>query len=593
MKTVLASVVRPVLSRALSRDAIENADQSKPEAVWLTISSILFALCFGYKVLPHLSRVALASADWDTHMELRWVPFYTILHFHQLPLWNPYRCGGMPMLGHPQSAMASPFLLLDLLFGPMIGTHLAVVIHIAIAFSGACFLARAVGISRLGATAAGGCFAGSSWYYMHMAAGHADFLSYTYAPWAIAFFYLSVQRRRMTFAALSGLVVALMYLEGGVYEAPQTALMLILLAAALSLQGRSFYPLIVLAIVGVGAAGFAAVKFLPTLDFFGPAGRPIGAGEPNAPRLFLTELFSRNQYPGRPFEGQPWGFHEYGAYIGIIFGSLSLWGIARSFRRSLPWLVMSVATLSLAAGGFGLFSPWVVIHQFPLFSSERIPTRFLILFSLSAGVLAGLGTDALAEKSGRWGAPAARLLVGIALIDIWLVSASYLHDVVEGNQDPKPWSATFVQSSEPRMGGHAMYIASNANFGVIACNDAIPHSFSVRGFEDAGYRGEQYLLGAGSVALRRWTPNALGFEVNAPSPTVLVVNQNYDRNWRVVSGRGEVFSNDGLIAVRIPAGRQKLEIAFRSHAFMVGLSGTLLTALATLVVLWAERRAAG
>ena len=61
------------------------------------------------------------------------------------------------------------------------------------------------------------------------------------------------------------------------------------------------------------------------------------------------------------------------------------------------------------------------------------------------------------------------------------------------------------------------------------------------------------------MALSNWTPNALSFEVEVPSPTVMVVNQNYEPGWRLVKGRGDVFSRDGLIGVLLPAGRQQLE----------------------------------
>ena len=529
------------------------------EAIWIVVSAVIFALGFGYKVWPHLSQIALAN-DWDTHLEIRWAPYYTIVHFHQLPLWDPYRCGGMPLLAHPQSAMLGPFMLLDLLLGPLVSTHLAVVIHLAIAFSGACVLGRAVGLSRLGATAAAGCFAGSSWYYIHMAAGHADFMAYTYVPWALAMFYLGVKHRRLTYAALSGLAIALMYLDGGVYEAPQTGLILAVLAVALALQSRSFYPLMILALVGAWAAGFGAVKVLPTLNFFALGGRPIDPGERNRLWMFFPELFSRNQYPGRILAGQPWGFHEYGAYIGLIFGGLALWGIVRDFRRAIPWLVVSVATLSLAAGYFGPYSPWVLIHKIPLFYSERIPPRFLIFFTLAAGVLAGLGVDALAHTAGTWGVAIAVVAVGIALVDGWLVSASYLGIAVAGGQSPKPWFETFTQSSDPRS-GHGMYMIANANGGVLACNDAIPRKFNVHGYEEPGYRGEQYLLGPGSIALTRWTPNALSFAVDAPEATVMVINQNYDRNWHVVSGRGEVVSyvraHRGAHSARASGGRDR------------------------------------
>jgi hypothetical protein len=542
-------------------------------------------------VWPHLGEIALAN-DWDYYLQLHWAAVYTIEHFHQLPLWNPYRCGGMPLLGHPQSALVSPFLPLDLILGPMVAIHLQVVIHLAIAFGGGCVLARCLGISRLGAIAAAGCFAGSSWFYIHLAAGNADFMAYAYVPWAAAFYYLSIQSRRATFGALAGLVLALMYFERGIYAVPQTALILTLIAATLALQRRSLYPVMILALIGVWTVGFAAIKLLPTLDFFGPGGRAIDPGEANPLWIFIPALFSRYQWGGQILKGHhPWGFHEYGAYIGIIFGTLGLCGITCNFRRGLPWLIVCLATLSLAVGYFGPYSPWVLVHKLPPFYSERVPSRFLILFTLSVGILAGYGIDTLSKMALPWSLAAAIVLVGIAIIDGWFVSASYMHEVVEGGQSPKPWFATFTQTSEPHTGGHAMYMASNSNLGVtVACNDSIPHKFNVHGYEDADYRGEQYLLGAGDLSLTKWTPNALGFEVDAPSPTVLVVNQNYDPDWQVVNGRGEVFNNAGLIAVHIPAGHQQLELAFRSRAFWIGLALTLTTLLALLVLCFTERR---
>ena len=127
--------------RPRTQKAREIADNFRREGIWITIGAVIFAACFGYQVWPHLSSIALAN-DWDYHLQLRWVPFYTILHCHQLP--NPYRCGGVPMLGHRQSAFVSPFLLLDLLLGPIVGTHLH---HDSYRyrFRGGYFLARVIG----------------------------------------------------------------------------------------------------------------------------------------------------------------------------------------------------------------------------------------------------------------------------------------------------------------------------------------------------------------------------------------------------------------------------------------------------------------
>jgi hypothetical protein len=41
-----------------------------------------------------------------------------------------------------------------------------------------------------------------------------------------------------------------------------------------------------------------------------------------------------------------------------------------------------------------------------------------------------------------------------------------------------------------------------------------------------------------------------------------VVNQNYDRFWRLTAGRGTVISQGGLLAVSIPAGRQTLRLSY-------------------------------
>jgi len=97
------------------------------------------------------------------------------------------------------------------------------------------------------------------------------------------------------------------------------------------------------------------------------------------------------------------------------------------------------------------------------------------------------------------------------------------------------------------------------------------------GYNQAGYRGEQYLLGPGKVTLTHWTPNVLSFDVEAPASTVLIVNQNYDPGWRLAQGQGTVISSTGLIGVDIPAGRQHLVLAYGSRPFRIGLGITLST----------------
>ncbi|HVN63221.1 MAG TPA: hypothetical protein VMT58_01190, partial [Candidatus Binataceae bacterium] len=232
-----------------------DAASLKCEAAWVAFGSIAFALFFTYPILSHLTHGGVPKFplqdDWDYFMQLHWVTAQTILGFHQFPLWDPFKCGGMPLLANPQSAVLTPFLLLELLFGPATGLHLGIIGHAAIAFGGAYFLARGLGISPVGAVACATAFAGSSWYYLHAEIGHINFEACAYLPWAIALAILAVNRRWLTAAALAGIALALMVMEGGIHAVLQAIMVLCLLMSLIAIQRREGLPMVVLAVAGV------------------------------------------------------------------------------------------------------------------------------------------------------------------------------------------------------------------------------------------------------------------------------------------------------------------------------------------------------
>jgi len=194
------------------------------EAAFVAAGSLVFAIIFCYPMLgeiqhygpgvwdwlklgpdfSHLRRFPTELNDWDVYAELRWVSWYTMTHFHQLPLWNPYRCGGMPQFGNPNASILTPFFVLALILGPAPALNAELVLHVAVGFAGGYCLGRVLGFSTLAAIVCGAVFPASSWYYLRLAAGHFDFVSAVYIPWIAAFLYLSVERRRLLFAALAG-----------------------------------------------------------------------------------------------------------------------------------------------------------------------------------------------------------------------------------------------------------------------------------------------------------------------------------------------------------------------------------------------------
>ncbi|HVN64764.1 MAG TPA: hypothetical protein VMT58_09020 [Candidatus Binataceae bacterium] len=574
--------------------------QIRQEIAWVAIGSIAFALLFFYQILGHITvpiRPDGVFSDWDFNLELRWVASHTIAHFHQFPVWDPYKCGGMPLFANPQSAVLTPFIVLSLLFGSVAGIRLEGIAHVALAFGGAYLLARVVGISKVGAIACAIAFAGSSWPYLHFELGQANFMSLAYLPWSIAALWLGIERRRLFYAAIAGFVLTLTLTEGAPYQFIFTATVLGVLAAIVAIQRRSGFPLLMLAVTALFAAGFGAVKILPVAAYAGWHSTVRDWNEAYGPRDLLTYLFWRvpdeaispmvlmNTNSGLALVRHP--YFELDAYVGILFGGVALLGAILNFKRSLPWIALAVALLALAAGNLGPISPWALTHHVPFLASTRIPARWLMPFTLAIGVLAGFGIDAICNEAKPWGVFAAVLLLAFGLIDNWLVSARDVHLAIEGSDPIVAASPNFRHINDENAGLYRMFPTARANLGLVTCDDQLgfmPKS-RVIGYNQPGYRGEQYLLGAGSVHLADWTPNAVSFDVDASAPTIMVINQNFDPGWHIADGHGELGSYGGLIGVRVPAGSQRIVIVYRNNLIWLGLCGTLAT-LAALLLLW-------
>ena len=166
---------------------------------WLERLAILavaaaFASAFTYHLLENLPQNP-PGADRDYFTETAWAASYTVNHFGQLPSWDPYKCGGVPLLADPQSRIFTPFFLLHLAFGPIIAMKLELTIHVAIAWAGGYLLARLLELGSLPAAVCASVFPSSSWVYLHFAAAHITFVTPLYLPWVLSMWMLSAARR--------------------------------------------------------------------------------------------------------------------------------------------------------------------------------------------------------------------------------------------------------------------------------------------------------------------------------------------------------------------------------------------------------------
>ena len=121
------------------------------------------------------------------------------------------------------------------------------------------------------------------------------------------------------------------------------------------------------------------------------------------------------------YEGQNYGWHEYGNYIGplgalLVVASL-LWILFRRPWQRGNWLgaslsLTALALLLLAAGEFGAYAPYVALHRLPIVSQFRLPSRYSLLFVLFAtATIAAAWRTMAAERLGNAGRFAAIVLI--------------------------------------------------------------------------------------------------------------------------------------------------------------------------------------
>jgi len=583
---------------------------ARREIKQLVLISLAFAFVFLYPVLcdsslsagpgvgawlirpqlGHFIAIPGDGSDRDMFTQLRWVPYYTLTHFRQFPFWNPYKCGGMPMLGNPESGIVTPFLLFYLIFGLIPGMLLEIYLHVAIMFAGGYVLGRELGLVPLAALVLAAMFPSSSWLSLHVAMGHLNFLSIAYIPWILALLLASCRSRRWHLAMLGGLLCGLTLTEGN-YGFVFAAMLVAIVAVWYAMIQLSIRPLMAALLIGIFALAFSMPKLAPTADLLAINSRDWGLSFLTWPGV-LVSLFSRDQEVGRPMVAS-FFFSEYAGYIGAPFVLLALVGTIGDVRKSFPWVLGAIFFLMLYRGDTGPDAPTMWLRHLPLAGNIGLCGRWVIPLFFCVCVLAALGAQSLCERPQQWGRRLAKILFTVGVADAWLVCApNYRYLFQPASPGPAP-SQTFRQYYS----GFPVVLTdiARAGMGSVNCGGVgytVPRG-SVLGYNEKGYRGEYYLLDAGSVTQTLWTPNRLSYEVKASEPTSLVVNQTMYPGWRLTHGNGFAYAEDGLIAVRVPSGRQEIELVYTPHHIVVACVVALFTLAVLIVVWWIEMRSIG
>ena len=544
----------------------------------------------------------IGLSDWDNQLFYHGAAVKTIKEFGQFPLWNPYHCGGSPMLASPEISFLAPTFIFDLVFGEVVGVKLMVIFYAVLGMWGMYFLSRTLGYGRVSSFVPPAVYMASSWFTLRVTEGHTGFLPFALLPFITAFFIRSLDapdwQRALRQIAAASFFMAWTIFAGGVYPFIGISLFLSGFCLLSMISKRSLKPAASLILIMVFTFLLSAVKSVPQYEFIKEFPRKTEVKQHHSLPIIKDALFSRNQqvttqasefYQGRDEDAgeysrafwkgeRPWGWQEYGAFIGVSTAVLLLAGLF-FFRNLWAWYVLAVFSLLLALGDFSPVNVWAFIRKLPVLGSLHGPSRITVLFVFSASVIAGFVASKLEGMKRPASGLVPKVLTGVVAAAVFLELATVSAPVM---LDAFPSPAYTLKPSEnfthlvvdnPTATNYPYFLK---NTGVLNCYEsqhpptkAVPYG-DERGRRNPGYRGEAFLAsGNGTAEVTYFSPNIVRIDVAAAAPDVLVLNQNYFKGWK--ANGVDALDHWGLVGAPVDAGKKQVAFRYSPRSFKTGL----------------------
>ncbi len=519
----------------------------------------------------------------------------SIARYHELPLWNAYECGGLPLWDNPQDPTGAPLVLLMFVTNTTRTIMLWFLLHSAAGFLCMWIFARKdLELSRSASMIAGLAWAYSGFHQQHYSGGHMAFVPFLYFP--LALYLWRAAERDLRAAAGLGMLAAWMFYEGAVYPLPH----LIILLGAETLMRlwpiRRIVPIAkAAAVVGVLAFLLAASRMLPVADQLRAHTRPIGI-ETDALQWDTFKMMFLERSHGRALPGQTYVWPEYATYFGPLLVAVAVVGMIAGGLESFWLFALMLLSLALMWGHFHRFAPWHLLksYVFP-FKEMRVPSRFGVEVSLFLAAFVGLAIDRLPRQLARFGqVDAGKMARGMALV----VALVGIGDMMGVGIDwfrvcwYNPPLARPVPSPRLYFGGPGL--ASNfvdqpaQNRGRIACWDEWGWNNGAALWEGDVPQAKAANDAVVVTGVSR-TQNTFTIEVDANRPGRVLVNSTYDKQWR--SDVGQIENQDNLLVVDVPEGHSVMHLRYLPRLFWPGVGLTLLGIAATAgLFVFASRR---
>jgi hypothetical protein len=516
--------------------------------------------------------------------------------WHELPLWNPYECGGVPLWDNPQSVVAAPIMLLMQPFTTTTTIAVFTLAHVVAGFVGMWLLCRVeLRSSRLAAFVGACLFAFSAGLSNHAAGGHMPFVAFQFAPFALLLWRRAEVDARAAIGL--GLLTALMLYEGGVYAPAFIGLMLAIetltriwsLGRIVKIVRAGMLAMVVALVVG-------AARLLPVLDQITHFKRPLGVETDFIDWQLLKDMYLDRAHALRFGHEYVWG--EYLSYTGALVLVLAAVGLLLSVLHESWMFAVALALLAFMLGHFSHWAPWSLLKgHVPPFISMRVPARFRLLLMVFIAGWVAVAVDRLPnvlERLGSRSQLARASRVAVACIALFAAGdvGSHSIDIIDSQWNGPVPAARLTPSTRLSLGGAdmAQFIDQpRQNRGRLECwEEWAPFAGAPLW---SGDLPQARAVGEGAVVYSvKRTQNSFVVDVEASAPTTLQFNTSWARGWRTTTGA--VREDAHQLVVDVPVGHHQMKVWYWPIGLTAGLVSTglgLLLAIATLVLLSRNR----
>lgn len=505
----------------------------------------------------------LASGDADYLMQTVEAARRSFLEYGQLPWWNPWISGGVPLFANPQFGLLSLPTLFGLIFGSIIGYKIALMGYLIIGFWGfyhlftKCFKTPIVTAALLSYIWSFGSF------FAHRAAGHYTFFTIEFFPFLLLFF---LKRKEIRYSWLwLGLVLGLM-INAAAHNTTVMCIAVFGVFVLVEIFRLSFrvikrrvaqfggvielFDIKMLVKSGLVAILIAGPRILSSLEYIREYPRSLGIFPEESVGVAkgLFAMFG----PFRQYVSVPtipnWSWMEVSAYIGIMTGLAALICfivIARNgtllknrIGNISPAFIIGLGVVFFLFGlGMiaGKLSPYIILQNLPVFSEMRVASRWIIWSSMMVLVFIAL------YNSSRH-----RTLIN-GLLAISAVELLLFGSVFMAKQYTIP-PATYQRAETINQQVHfdvkrhgAVYdenltATTSSNIGQVIAGDALIDTRQPPPFGANTVRCDNDTVGCNFVMtnnarVETWSPNYITLKRTGPGPIQL--NMNPGKYWLV------------------------------------------------------------